>query len=136
MVPQSLEAGSQAGVAPPVGNEAEVEWRGNPRLGRSRAGVRPYPAREREAVLPALEASQQSLTSFCKQRGLSAVTVGTWRRKYGGAAPPVIRRRRFDPDQKRQAVETFLKSGLTQSAFARTYSLDVHNLQRWMRAWR
>src|SRR5688572_12115941 len=136
MVTQSLEVGSQAGVAPPVGKELEGEGRGNPRLGTSRAGVRPYPAREREAVLRALEASQQSLTRFCKERGLSAVTVGAWQRKYGSVARAVVQRQVFDPDQKRRVVEAFLKSGLTQRAFAQTVRVNLHNLQRWVSAWR
>jgi hypothetical protein len=77
------------------------------------------PAQEREAVLRALASSQKSLTRFCKARGLSAVTVGAWRLKYAEAAPVVVKRYSFDPDQKHQAVETFLALESKRLASAR-----------------
>src|SRR5947207_3169441 len=45
------------------------------------------------------------------------------------------RGRHFTPEERRQAVETFAKAGLTQRDFARTYGISEFTLGAWRKAY-
>src|SRR6266446_8087447 len=95
---------------------------------RGRAGPkRKFTRAEKDAILADLEKSGESVAVFAQKRGLSSPTIYTWRyearggskgadrqrkARGGSAAPEKKTRRTYNGDERRQAVEAFMKSGM------------------------
>ena len=59
-------------------------------------------------------------------------TARGWRSRAGGWR----RLRRHTPEQRRAAIEAYVKSGLTQQGFARIWGLSPHTIYLWMKIYR
>jgi transposase-like protein len=108
---------------------------------------RKFTRAEKDAILAELEASGEPVPVFAQKRGLSGSTIYTWRsdartgssgadrqrkaRGRGGAKKPT--RRTFNGDERRQAVEAYLKSGMSQRPFAKLYGISEGSLGNWVR---
>ena len=67
-------------------------------------------------------------------RRKTALTTGGGEPSGGAPGANAKRGRHFTPEERRQAVETFEKAGLSQRDFARTYGISEFTLGCWRRA--
>ena len=117
---------------------------GGPQPGRGETGS-PHRAKKRafsdaakRAFVDAYERSGQTQSAFCAEQGINASCLMRWRRQFRSGTKPGPRRamRRcgpFTPEERRQAIEAFKKSGLTREAFGRTWGVSANSLSIWMR---
>jgi transposase InsO family protein/transposase-like protein len=112
-----------------------------------RAGPRrQFTKAQKESLLAELDASGEAVAIFAQKRGLSAPTIYTWRHEArdagkatGGAAQSnraPATRRTFNADERRQAVEAYLKSGMSQAAFAKLYGVAKGSLTTWVKRYK
>ncbi len=83
--------------------------------------------------------------AFCRQYNSHMVTLNAWRRRYkqygeaglepGFKKPKSKKKTRpySNPDQKRQAVEAYLKSGRTLEDFSKIWGVNERTLTRWVK---
>lgn len=100
-----------------------------------------YSAEERRALLDELEAGTETLTAFCLRRGVSMATVCAWRRAERAPAAraarpkdvqPAPKRREHSPEERRAAVESYRRSGMSQRDFAKAFGVSVSTLGKWL----
>jgi transposase InsO family protein len=131
--PADLERESVAPKGPPGGRSKR---RAAARTGRASAKGRiRYTADEKRAILEELDRSGQTLSDFCRARGVSLDSIRRWR----GGKKPAKRKakcRTFSPDERRAAIEAFLASGRTQEEFAKLWGVSATTLCTWMRRYR
>ncbi len=73
-----------------------------------------YPPVHKAAVLKALANWTGSRRAFCKLQGINPATLIAWQRSpYPTSARPLNTPTRYNANQRRQAVEGFLKAGLS-----------------------
>ena len=74
---------------------------------------------------------------FCKRNGFAYTTVHAWRQRArkGESLESAQQRGPLDPTKRIQAIEAFLKSGMTQQDFARTYGVSKSTIARWVRVY-
>jgi len=118
-------------------DEGGVAARGS---GAGGGGARPrYSPAERRELLAALEASGRTVREFAEAHDLKATTLNSWRTKGRGAALTRsqrgagrrVKRKRYTADQRRAAVEAFLRSGRTQTDFAALWGVSIGTLSKW-----
>lgn len=97
--------------------------------------------------LRAYEASHERIRDFCAKHGLSTKSLCNWRWIYktqgeSGLAPKPNPRNRgghgyrvYTPEDRRQAVESFKKSGVTREEFARMWGVSKNSLAAWVAAY-
>ncbi len=107
----------------------------------------PFSVEEKRALLAAYEASGQTMREFCAEHSLSTATLATWRRRRRKQGPsgleprPNPRNRKgghrgaYTPEERRQAVEAFLGSGVSRTRFALLWGVTVETLSRWIRCY-
>lgn len=100
-----------------------------------------YTAAERVAALRAYARSGQTMSVWCRARGLTTSRLCAWRRAYeaGGGddgGPSRGRQRQFTPEERRAAVSAHAQSGMSQVAFARLWGISDKTLSRWVSAHR
>ena len=105
---------------------------------------RRYPPAERRALLDELARSGETLAVFCARKQVSTATICAWRRALrahgeAGLIPREPRRnadghtgRQRDPEERRNAVEAFQRSGLKLEQFARTWGVSPWTLRIWL----
>lgn len=98
--------------------------------------------------LQAYEKHEGTTESFCRAHGLSSASLCKWRRLFaeGGEAalrpkpnPRNAKRRLhkpYSPEQRREAVEAYLKSGMTQARFCKLWGICTSSLSKWLRRYR
>jgi transposase-like protein len=99
-----------------------------------------YSAAEKRALLDELEHSGETIDDFCSRRLLNTASMCKWKRalRERGESGLVARvprgnaagrtGRRHSPDERRQGVEAFSKSGLSQRDFARVWGVSLKTL--------
>lgn len=106
---------------------------------------RHFTTEEKRSILAELAKSGEPVGVFGKGVGISTPTLYTWRkleqagrlgeasgRKPGRPRKAAQARRTYNPDQRRQAVEAYLKSGMTRRAFAKVYGVAEGVLSKWV----
>src|SRR5262249_54511658 len=94
---------------------------------------------QQSELVAAFQASHQSVRDFCAEHGVSQSSLMRWQRKAGGRArakATPTSREHFSPEERRQAVEAYLKSGMTFESFAVTWGVSSHSLSKWVRLYR
>lgn len=90
------------------------------------------------------------MVDFCAQRGISTASLCTWRKRLreegdAGLSPRPNARNAsgphrgalsYTPEQRRAAVEAFLKAGQTITDFARVFGVSRDILSRWIKRYR
>jgi len=111
-------------------------------------GLKTYTADEKLALLQAYDAWTGPMEAFCEQAGVTSASLCKWRRQfraYGaeGLQPrPNERntggtsRAAYSPEERRAAVEAYLKSGQTRDAFRRIWGMSGESLRRWVEVYR
>jgi len=115
------------------------------------AGGRPrrYSPPEKLALIRAYEQSGMHMRDFCDQQGVCTKSLCDWRRGYaedgeaGLEDKPNPRNhgkrgsgRQFSPDQKREAVEAWMKSGMTKEAFGKVWGVSDATMSKWVKRYR
>ena len=125
------EGPAPAGPAPPGGGGATV--------------AKSYTSAERLQLIQEQARTGASLRSFCAAQHLSTATFCAWKRRYEaeGAAgldprpnPRNTRgthRGRFTADQRREAVEAWLRSGMRKADFAVLWGVGTSSLAKWIK---
>jgi len=129
-------------------NSRAAEGEGAEALPRSGTPGGSYTAGEKAAALRSFSSSGSGMRDWCARRGISTATLCAWRRAYskGGldaldgrsrARPkPARAHRQYSPEERREAVAAFGKSGLKRAAFARLWGISETTLSRWLTAYR
>lgn len=111
-------------------------------------GQRYYTPEQRRAMLEAFHAWTGTPGAFCAQHGVTESTLYAWLRVFRarGAsglqaagrsrAKPAGRHRQYTPEQRRAAVEAFLKSGQGAEPFAKVWGVTPRILRIWVLAYR
>lgn len=113
--------------------------------GSAPRSIRRYTLEERHRFLEELDHSGESIRAFSKRTGIPEWAIYAWRRAAREGSPSHAHpatpgdssssrkiRLAYGADQRRQAVEAFQKSGMTQHAFARLYGVARYSLAKWL----
>ncbi|MCA8979445.1 MAG: IS3 family transposase, partial [Planctomycetes bacterium] len=89
---------------------------------------------QRARLLADFESSGVTPDAFCAEHGIQPSTLTTWQR----AARRRSRSKRpcFTPEERRTAVEEFLKSGRRREDFAKLWGCSASSLDNWVRKYR
>jgi transposase InsO family protein len=90
---------------------------------------------ERRELLAEFLASGAEPDAFCLVHGMSAATLKKWLRDARGGRGTMgkrTHRRRYTPEEKRQAIEAFAASGRTRRDFARLWGVSESSLSKWL----
>ena len=124
-------AGGSAGVEPAAAGSAEAD---PPAGSTPRAPRLRVPAHERERLLAEFAASDLSADEFAKRCAVRPKTFAAWLRGERTKGKPDPRlAKRFTPEERRGAVEAFLKSGRKREDFARLWGCSASSLDKWVR---
>jgi len=109
---------------------------------------RRYGVEERKALLAELERTGETMAVFCARHRVSTATICAWKRRLrtsgeSGLVPKESRRNpkgkrgpTRSPEDRRLAIETYEKSGMTIDAFARTYGISAWTMRCWIKRFR
>ena len=81
--------------------------------------------------------SGMSKMEFCKSRNVNYTTAIAWFKnldEHGTTSKP--HRGPYSPDQRRQTIEAYLKSGISQKDFAKTWGVPYKTLTGWLEKYR
>jgi transposase InsO family protein len=101
------------------------------RAARSANARRRYTEEQKREILEEFARSGQTITTFCRERGIGADSIRRWR----GDKKPKKRKgtsRTYTPDERRAAVEAYLKSDRTQVDFANLWGITSTTLATWV----
>lgn len=96
---------------------------------------------DRAAVIEEFEKSGEEPEAFCKRVGISTSSLKRWSnpdgtKHKGKKSKQKPSTKHFSPDQRRQAVEEYLKSGLTLEQFGKVWATSSHSLAKWVKHYR
>ena len=102
---------------------------------------RQYSPELKQTILDAFAKWEGSQDEFCEKHGVAKVTLWAWRngskgRRSKKTETPSKKQSVYTPEQKRQAVETFAKSGQTLLVFGKLWGVHPGVLARWVRAYK
>jgi len=109
---------------------------------------RRYSVEERKQLLAELERSGGTIESFSARHGVSKATICAWRSRLriggeAGLAPTKCKRNpkgKSGPwrtaEDRRRAIETYERSGMTVDAFARTFGISPWTMRTWIKRYR
>jgi len=138
------------------GKQKAMPGKGKPGLpGRPEPGIgesqppkrrkrRTFSAQQQRDYVRAFKKSGQSATAFCAEHGINISCLLRWRRvldptfkacgkKSRPRKKPQKIQRFFTPEQRRQAIEAYKKSGLTKANFGKTWGVSASSLCTWLR---
>lgn len=116
-----------------------------PAPGGGAAGAGSFPAEAKLLLIQEQARTGEPLRRFCAAHGITTTTFCAWKRRYEaeGAAGLEPRpnprnasgahRGAFPPEQRREAVEAWLRSGMRQADFARLWGVGKSSLSKWIR---
>jgi len=96
-----------------------------------------YPPEHKAAVLKALASWTGSRRAFCQLQGINPATLIAWQKSpYPSSVRPPSTPTKYNADQRRQAVEGFLRAGLSYARFSKVMGLNGRCLMRWVATYR
>lgn len=78
--------------------------------------------------------SKLSVKNYSEKSGVNSGSLHRWLREFNQRSNYI--HKRFSPEQRKEAVEAFLKSGLTQRDFSKTWGIDQKTLCQWFKIYR
>ena len=100
----------------------------------ARARRRQYSEEERARLLAEFASSTQDVPQFADEKGIPRSTVRSWLSDDRKKRPKTTNR--FTADERRAAVEAFLKSGRKRGDFARLWGCSAASLDNWLKRYR
>jgi transposase InsO family protein len=112
--------------------------------GRKKPAVRRFSVARKLELLRQYEACGTTMREFCDQHEVGNASLCRWRQQYSqhgvaGLQPKSNPRskghrhqRSFTPEERREAVETFLRSGLMQKDFCARWGICKNTLIKWL----
>lgn len=124
--------GAPDGAEPAVAGAAESGATQRPR----RPPRRRYTPEEKRRLVEAHARSGQSHEDFCLQHGVSRASLVKWRRALGysskrGPRRGTTKRPTYTPEERRAAVEEYVKSGRSREEFAKLWGCSASSLDKW-----
>lgn len=100
-----------------------------------------YTPEHKQKILETLATWQGTVPAFCEKHGVPYATLYEWKRgpkKSKSSTKTKTKtktktQRTFSPDERRQAVEAFLKAGQAFPAFAKAWNVNERVLRRWVK---
>jgi len=131
--PSPLAGGEDA-----AGAAAAVPAQSEPQARESKgAPRRQFTPEERAQHIADFRASGLSARAFAERAGLNPTTFTSWVRVQRRKAKVDPRySKRFSPDERRAAVEAFMKSGRNRVDFARLWGCSPSSLDKWLKRYR
>jgi len=129
--PDPLACGEEE-AAPALAGAAESEPQAS---GRAAGQARKFTPEERADILTRFRASGQSATAFAYEVGIAYSTLTHWLRKERHKPTPLFAKR-FTPDERRAAVEAFLKSNRNRVDFAKLWGCSPSSIDKWVKRYR
>ena len=126
----------------PGGAAAEEAVPGAP-LSRRSGSARRFTVAEKARAAAAYEDSGDTIEEFCRANGVTSASLCKWRRQFasGGRsgaraeAAPGNRtgrtRRPYTPEERRQAIEAYEKSGLSVELFTELWGVSAKTFLEW-----
>lgn len=109
------------------------------RQSRAPGRQRRYSPDEKQKILEALATWTGTVTDFGKAHGVPLDTLYGWKRNPGkgqASRKKAKTQRTFTPEQRKQAVEAYAKSGQSLKDFGKAWGLNEQVLGRWVKAYR
>jgi len=78
--------------------------------------------------------SKLSVKEYCKTSGVSSGSIHRWLKQFNEQSNYI--HRRFSPEQRKETIEAFRKSGMTQRDFAKTWGIDSKTLCQWNKVYK
>ncbi len=118
------------------------------RAGRKKPAVRRFTVAQKLDLMRKYEACGKTMREFCEEHGVCNASLCKWRRAYreqgvAGLQPKRNTRskghahkRPYTPEQRREAIETYLQSGLTQKDFCIRWGISKKSLLTWLQRYK
>src|SRR6185437_10087937 len=102
--------------------------------------LKKFSPEERAKLLEEFRRSGESIQGFASRVGISKVTLHRWLRGRSSAGPAAVDHKGkkpvpYSPEQRRQAVEAFLKSGMSREDFAKVWGVGCSSLHTWVKVY-
>ncbi len=104
--------------------------------GRPPGRRKQYSEPHKQKILEAFATRKGSVEEFCQEHEVGYSTLMAWKRGRGKAKTRKAEPKRRSPEQRRQAVEAFAKSGQSLVAFGKAWGVNPQVLGRWVRTYR
>lgn len=93
-----------------------------------------YDPKQRLKLVKDFEASGLGIMEFCEKSGVSYNTFSVWKAKVkrGESLENRGKNGPIDPSKRIQAVEAYLKSGMSLESFAQTWGVSEASIRRWV----
>lgn len=102
---------------------------------KSKIYGRRYDDKEKKKIVKKFIESGYSKSQFCIEEDIAMSTLNKWLQLFN-ATGKHIKHGQYSPEQRRQAVEEFMRSGMTQKDFAKVWGVDTSTLSLWLRKYR
>ena len=127
-------AGAEGAAGTALAGPAEPEA---PARARRRTPRPRYSPEAQARILSDFAESNLSQRVFATQSGVSVSTLQKWlRRESAAPGAPSRYANRFSPEERRAAVEAYLKSGRKRRDFAKLWGCSPSSLDKWLRRYR
>jgi len=132
--PDEARSGGEDGAGPASAGPAEDE---PAERDSSDSTGRRFSPEERERLLALYANSDLTVRAFAKRHGVKYTTFRNWPYKRSARQPASTRKaQRFTPEERRTAVEAFVKSGRSRDDFARLWGCSPSSLDKWLKRYR
>lgn len=74
--------------------------------------------------------SGMTRTDYCENVDIAHATLNRWLREYGQTGRS--KKSRYTPEQRKQAVEEYLRSDMSQSDFSKVWGINQKSLSKWV----
>lgn len=93
-----------------------------------------YDEEFKQDFLKKFKASGKTLKVFCKEEQVSSTSARKWCEKYNVSSMVEGKHTGpYSPEQRKQAVEAYFKSGLTQEEFGKVWKISPSSLGHWLK---
>lgn len=94
---------------------------------------------QKKKILQQASKTNLTLAEFCRKHAIATSVFYSWQKEFQGKKPGPKGKRRggpHTPEERKNAVEAFLKSGMTQSDFAKTWGCSNQTINAWLKQYR
>jgi transposase-like protein len=97
--------------------------------------TRVYTPEEKRQFLEGAERTELTLKEYAASVGVPLFTLHQWRSKQRRGRDPSAPSKKgcYKPEQRKQAIEAYRKSGMSAANFAKTWGVSEVTLHRWLR---